>query len=99
MHTLRYYDDGKDKDFEAVRTQIPITPTRALTYYNAQGLTLERVLARIDSITGGQHHKYRHKFGLLYTAFSRVKEFDHLRITHHSRELQLWQVKEACVCR
>ena len=71
-----------------MRTQISITPTRALTYYKAQGLTLERVLVRIQSERDGRKHKYRHKFGLLYTAFSRVKDFEHLRITEHTRELR-----------
>ena len=36
-HRLRplHYDNGTDRDYNAVRTQIPITPTRALTFYKA----------------------------------------------------------------
>ena len=63
------------------------TPTRALTFYKAQGLTLAKVLVRIKSIRNGKEYEYRHKFGLLYTAFSRVRDMNDLRITHHTRDL------------
>ena len=89
---LQHVDDGKagrTPDYDSVRTQIPITPTRALTFYKAQGLTLERVFVRINSIRNGKPYKYRHKFGLLYTGFSRVRDFLHLRMTYHSRSLRL----------
>ena len=92
LQTPQHVDDGKagrQPDYESIRTQIPITPTRALTFYKAQGLTLERVFVRINSIRNGKPYKYRHKFGLLYTGFSRVRDFLHLRMTYHSRSLRL----------
>ena len=52
-----YFDDGNIVDYDSVRTQIPITPTRALTFYKAQGLTLDRVLVRINSFRKGKIYK------------------------------------------
>ena len=87
----RHVDDGRagdTPDYDSVRTQIPITPTRALTFYKAQGLTLDRVLVRINSIRNGRPVKYKHTFGLLYTGFSRVRDFNHLRMTYTTRSLR-----------
>ena len=85
MCTPRRHVDAKTPDYDSVRTQIPITPTRALTFYKAQGLTLDRVFVRIKS---RKKNKYKHKFGLLYTGFSRVRDFNHLRMTYTTRSLR-----------
>ena len=82
-----YREDSKGFHKKDIRTQIPITPTRALTIYKSQGQTLERVLVRVKSLKDGNPQNYKHKFGLLYTAFSRVKEICNLRITHYPKDL------------
>ncbi len=84
-----YFDDGKRKQprYDAMRTQIPLTPMRAITVYKAQGQTLKRVLIRIKTKDQARQQPYRHKFGLLYTAFSRVKSLKDMRITHFPKDL------------
>ena len=86
---MAFWEDSKKVHNKDVRVQIPITPTRALTIYKAQGQTLDHVFVRIKSLKEGKSKNYRHKFGLLYTAFTRVKEFLHLRISQYPDDLLL----------
>ena len=61
-----YVDNGKSggADYDSVRTQIPITATRALTFYKAQGLTLERVFYEVDPFSGRDADaSHRHSTG------------------------------------
>ena len=71
-----YVDNGKSggADYDSVRTQIPITATRALTFYKAQGLTLDRVFIRINSVRKGKIYKYNRYFKKLIVRVLIIQE-------------------------